>query len=186
MSIWRGSKVYLRAFEPTDGDYNFESWNDFETLKYRDVPKFPASKQITSFYAHKDAEQGPIAAEAHLIIENLEGEIVGDIGTGQCDPKCGTFTFGLEIKKTHRRKGYAYEAILLVLRYYFFAQRYHKAWTSVYSFNEPSLALLNKLRFEKEGLQKEMSFLNGKYHDKVLFGMTEDRFTELYGNAYKI
>ena len=154
MSIWIGKKVRLRAFEASDGDYNFESWNDSEILKYREVLKFPASKNITSYYARKDSEDGPVGADAHLIIENLDGEVVGDIGTGQCDPKSGTFTFGLEIKNTHRRKGCAYEAILLVLRYYFYAQRYHKTWTSVYSFNEPSLALFKKLGFDKEGHQK--------------------------------
>ena len=186
MRIWIGKKVRLRAFEASDGDYNFESWNDSETLKYRDVLKFPASMNISSYYANKDSENGPVGADAHLIIENLDGDIVGDIGTGQCDPKSGTFTLGLEIKKTHRRKGYAHEAILLVLRYYFYIQRYHKVWISVYSFNEPSLALFKKLGFDEEGLQKEMMFLNGKYFDKMLFGMTEDRFTAIYGNEYKI
>lgn len=186
MSIWEGKKVRLRAFEPSDGVYNFDSWNDSETLKYRDVPKLPASKHIASYFAQKDAEKGPIGQEAHLIIEDLNGEIVGDIGVSDCDPKGGSFLLGLEIKKEHRRKGYASEAVLLVLRYYFYAQRYHKAWTSVYSFNEPSLALFKKLQFEQEGIQREVGFLNGGYYDKVLFGMTETRFSDIYGDEYRI
>jgi RimJ/RimL family protein N-acetyltransferase len=186
MSIWIGEKIKLRAFEGSDGEYNFESWNDSETLKFRAFPKLPASHNVTSYFAQKDSETGPIATDFHFIIENLNGEIVGDIGTGECDSRFGTFMFGYEIKKEFRRKGYATEAILLVLRYYFFALRYHKVWTSVYSFNEPSNNLLEKIGFEKEGVQKEMVFLNGQYFDKNLYGLTYERFENLYGEKYKI
>jgi RimJ/RimL family protein N-acetyltransferase len=141
MSIWTGAKVKLRSFEASDADYNYESWNDSETLRFREFPKLPASKNITSYYAQKDSESGPYSTDFHLIIENLDGEIVGDIGTGESDPRSGTFMIGYEIKRDFRRRGYASEAILLVLRYYFFALRYHKAWTSVYSFNDPSNSL---------------------------------------------
>jgi SAM-dependent methyltransferase len=76
--------------------------------------------------------------------------------------------------------------ILHKVSYYFFALRYHKVWTSVYSFNEPSNNLLEKIGFEKEGVQKEMVFLNGQYFDKNLYGLTYERFENLYGEKYKI
>lgn len=186
MSIWIGEKVKLRAFEASDGEYNFNSWNDSETLKYRAFPKLPASQCVTSYFAQKDSETGPIAEDFHFIIENLDGEIVGDIGTSECDSRFGTFTLGYEIKEEFRRKGYATEAILLVLRYYFYALRYNKVWTSVYSFNDPSNNLLKKLGFDNEGIQKEMYFLNGEYFDKHLYGITYKKFETLYGVKYKI
>ena len=46
--------------------------------------------------------------------------------------------------------------------------------------------MLTKLGFDQEGIQKEMAFLNGIYHDKFLFGMTEDQFRRVYGNKYAI
>ena len=186
MSIWQGKLVKLRAFESSDADYNFESWNNSSTLKLREFPKFPASRNITSYFASKDSENGPNAIEFHFIIENMKGEIVGDIGTGECDSRFGTFILGYEIKEKYRRNGYATEAILLVLRYYFYAFRFHKVWTSVYSYNEASSKLLEKIGFDKEGIQKEMVFLNGNYFDKILYGMTYDQFDELYKSIYTI
>ena len=52
-----------------------------------------------SFFAPKDSENGPIAADTHLIIENIKGDVVGDIGTGECNPEAVSFLIGLEIKK---------------------------------------------------------------------------------------
>jgi len=186
MNIWHGKLVKLRAFESSDSEYNFESWNNSNTLKYREFPKLPASRNITSYFASKDSEIGPNALDFHFIIENFEGEIVGDIGTSECDTRFGTFMFGYEIKENYRRKGYATEAILLVLRYYFYALRFHKTWTSVYDYNEASSKLLEKLKFDQEGVQKEMVYLNGNYYDYILFGMTYNQFDELYRSSYLI
>lgn len=186
MNIWSGKKVKLRAFESSDGEYNFLSWNNSENLKMRDVPKFPASGNVCSYFADKDSGNGPMDGDFHLIIENKNGDVVGDIGTDQLDQRNGTFTFGYEIEKKHRRLGYGSEAVLLVLRYYFYALRCNKAWTSVYSFNEASSKLLLKLGFKQEGIQREMVYLNGEYHDKLLFGMTFKEFDALYGQEYKI
>jgi RimJ/RimL family protein N-acetyltransferase len=159
MNIWVGEKVKLRAFEAEDAEYNFQSWNDSNNLKNRAFLKLPSSKCVTSYFAQKDAETGPIESDFHFIIENMNGETVGDIGTSECDFRFGTFTFGYEIIEQYRRNGFASEAILLMLRYYFYAFRFNKAWTSVYDFNIPSNSLLAKIGFHKEGIQKEMYFL---------------------------
>ncbi|MBT3272900.1 MAG: hypothetical protein HN368_07085, partial [Spirochaetales bacterium] len=86
-------------------------------MKFRDVPKSPASKNIANYYAGKDSENGPIAAECHLVIENNEGEIVGDIGTSECYPRSGTFTLGLEIRNDQQASTSAlFSAVLFLHR----------------------------------------------------------------------
>jgi RimJ/RimL family protein N-acetyltransferase len=80
------------------------------------------------------------------------------------------------VKSGERRRGYAAEAITIVLRYYFEELRYQKAFVGVYSFNEASLGLFARLGFVQEGRQRRMVFTRGRYFDMVWLGMTAEEF----------
>ncbi len=82
----------------------------------------------------------------------------GTINTHSCDPRHGTFGYGLAIAREHWRKGYASEAICLVLAYYFRELRYQKVTAHVYAFNEASIRLHEKLGFQLEGRLRRMIF----------------------------
>jgi RimJ/RimL family protein N-acetyltransferase len=106
----------------------------------------------------------------------LDGPFVGTINTHTCDRRCGTFRYGLGILPQHQRKGYASEAIRLVLRYFFEERRYQKVNADVYSFNEPSIRLHESLGFVLEGRLRRVNFTQGQYHDALMFGMTKEEF----------
>lgn len=57
---------------------------------------------------------------------------------------------GKERSHPHWRRGYASDAICIVLRYYFEELRYQKCTVSVYDFNESSLRLHEWLGFQVE------------------------------------
>ena len=61
--------------------------------------------------------------------------------THTCDARQGTFRYGVAIRREHWRRGYASEAIRLVLAYFFRELRYQKLTSMVYSFNERSLRM---------------------------------------------
>jgi RimJ/RimL family protein N-acetyltransferase len=101
---------------------------------------------------------------------------VGVIGTHRCNSINGRFSYGLYVEPEARRLGYAREAILLLLRYYFDQLRYQKANVTVYDFNAPSLRLHEDLGFTEEGRLRRMIFNAGAYHDEVHFGITVEEF----------
>lgn len=113
------------------------------------------------------------------MIENLHGETVGSISTHSCNSRDGTFSYGIDIAVEHQRNGYASEAILLVLKYYFEELRYQKATVPVHGDNEPSKKLHEKLGFMREGTFRSMFFTRGHYVDLIWFGMTVEEFREL-------
>jgi RimJ/RimL family protein N-acetyltransferase len=88
----------------------------------------------------------------------------------------GTFRYGLSIVREQRRKGYASEAIHLVLAYFFRELRYQKVNVEVYAFNEPSLRLHLRLGFREEGRLRRMIRTAGAYHDEIILGMTVEEF----------
>ena len=84
------------------------------------------------------------------------------------------------MREGYRRHGYASEAILLVLRYYFLELRYRKAEPGVFAFNTASIGLHEKLGFVREGCRRQHGYSHGAFHDLLLFGMTIDEFRELH------
>ena len=115
-----------------------------------------------------------------FMIEDLEGNTVGSINAHDVDARMGTFSYGLGIYEPYRRRGYATEAILLLLRFYFLELRMHKCNAGAYSFNEASIGLHRSLGFVEEGRLRDVVYTKGRYFDDVCFGMTREEFLEKY------
>src|ERR671916_2340759 len=175
-SIWQGQRVRLRAIEPSDWAVYF-AWNqdDEQARGVSSIP-FPQSAEAVRQWAEQEATRRPEGDSFRFVIENETGEMVGDLTTHHCDARAGSFSYGITIRCEHRRNGYAAEAIALVLRYYFRELRYQKATVSVYSFNESSVRLHEKLGFRLEGRIRRTEFTDGTLHDKLIYGITAEEF----------
>jgi RimJ/RimL family protein N-acetyltransferase len=64
----------------------------------------------------------------------------------------------------------------LVLRYYFQELRYQKVTVRVYSFNDASIRLHEKLGFQLEGRLRRTVYTNGEYFDELIYGLTVEEF----------
>jgi RimJ/RimL family protein N-acetyltransferase len=182
-SVWQGKKVRLRAIEPEDWTV-FNAWNlDSETARLCYAVPFPSSKERDRKWAAEQAVQEGKNDAINLGIENEAGELVGVINSHSCSPRNGTFRYGLAVQREHWRKGYASEAILLLLRYYFLELRYQKVNADVYSFNTASVRLHERLGFVQEGRLRRMIYTDGQYFDDFIFGMTAEEFAEKH-SAY--
>ncbi len=176
-SIWHGSLIRLRAVEPDDWRYFFEGDEDTDFGRWTYYIPFPVSQEwAKKWTADLAAAPQPANHEFRWVIENLAGEFVGTINTHGCDARVGVFHYGLAIRRAHWRKGYAREAVTLVLRYFFTELRYQKVNVEVYSFNAPSAHFHRALGFVEEGRLRRTVFTNGQYHDEILLGMTMEEF----------
>jgi len=175
-NVFAGQLVRLRGVEPEDWEM-FHTWNaDSEAARTGYWIPFPGSKERQRQWAAKLATQDGTDDLFFFVIETLAGEIVGSIRTHECDRRNGTFTYGVAIVREHQRKGYAAEAIRLLLGYFFRELRYQKVTARVYSFNEASLTLHEHLGFVREGCLRRMRYTNGRYFDDVIYGMTAEEF----------
>ncbi|GAA3411058.1 GNAT family protein [Paenibacillus hodogayensis] len=182
MNIWTGNKVRLRAIVPTDWDKFHANDYDSDCARSCDVIYFPRSEDGTKYWAEQQASQKPEGDAIMLAVETVEGVLIGSISTHSCDPRHGTFKYGVAIFREYWRNGYASEAILLLLRYYFEELRYQKATAHIYAFNEGSLALHKRLGFVQEGQLRNMIFTKGRHFDEYVFGLTAGEYAQLYRN----
>jgi RimJ/RimL family protein N-acetyltransferase len=175
-NVFAGRLVRLRGIEPEDWEPFHVFNSDSEASRALYWIAFPGSKERQRQWAAKLALQEGVDDTFFFVIETLAGDLVGSIGTHECDRRNGTFTYGIAVLGEHRRHGYASEAIRLLLGYYFGELRYQKVTARVYSFNEASLALHERLGLVREGYLRRMRYTDGRYFDEVIFGMTAEEF----------
>lgn len=182
-NFWQGAQIRIRGIEPEDAE-TLHRWNfDGETARMVDFLWPPTSLAGTRAWAQRMATQEFKDDQFHGIIESNQGEMVGLFNSHSTNRRTGTFSYGISIGEAYRGRGYASEAIVLLLRYFFEELRYQKVNATVYSCNDASMALHEKLGFMLEGRLRRMVFTRGHYYDELLYGMTQEEFTERYGDG---
>ena len=182
-NIWKGENVTLRRAVQQDAVlYVDENGNhNTETEKLYDKIEMPYSNEDCKHIIEK-INKGNEGSDNYLftVVDNNNTPI-GQIITFDCDKRMGCFKFGLFFNSASRGKGYAKQAVNIMLDFYFNQLRYHKANVYIYDFNEVSQKFHQKLGFKKEGVLREVAFIDGKYIDAVYYGITSNEFNELYG-----
>ena len=174
--IWQGRLIRLRAVEPDDWQRFFDWDADTEFARYDYSIWFPGSREQSRKWTADLAMSGAKNHEYRWVIETLEGEFAGTLNTHTCDARAGTFRYGVAVRREHWRKGYASEAIRLVLAFFFRELRYQKVNVEIYEFNAASLALHRKLGFREEGRLRRTVYTGGRYYDEFVLGMTIEEF----------
>jgi RimJ/RimL family protein N-acetyltransferase len=178
--FWQGDCVTLRPVRPDDWEVAYQGYLDSPARRLLqlgiELPQSPEMVRATTaeFSDCKEAHGAIVFA-----IDNLDGQNVGGISLHSRDEKNGLFGFGIVIYGPYRRKGYASDAVRILLRYGFWERRYVKCNSACAHTNEASLRLHRTLGFAEEGRRRRAFFAQGQYFDEVLFGMTREEFDEL-------
>lgn len=175
ISIWSGTKVRLRGIEPGD----WQAFMRFDEHSTHNVDMTYPSRSAEGYrhWAAHRARQTVPTDDFQLAIETLaEDVLVGSLSTTQTDQRAGRFSYGIGIGHEHQRRGYASDAISVLLTFMFGERRYHKCEVGIHAFNAASLALHHTLGFHEEGRLRDHEFLAGRHHDTVLMGVTADEF----------
>jgi RimJ/RimL family protein N-acetyltransferase len=179
-NLFAGQLVRLRALEPSDAETLFRHRQDTE-ISRRDA-RIPWPQSLAAI-RHRLETPGDAQStdDVELVIVTLDDQLVGGIDVQSTDRRNGTFSVGIGLaERSAWGKGYAKEAMLLVLRVMFHERRYQKCNLSVYAFNARALGLYRRLGFQEEGCRRRNYFTNGAYHDEIFFGMTREEFDALY------
>jgi len=172
VNFWQSKEIRLRGVEPSDAAI-FTAWNlDSEMARGIDYVWIPVSQAFTEKWLEEESGKKLENDSFRWIIEDSSGTAVGWVSTHDCNARNGTFAYALGIASEHRRKGYAFEAVRLILKYYFEELRYQKVTASVHSYNEASVSLHEKLGFVREGTLRRMIYTKGEFFDLYYYGMT--------------
>jgi RimJ/RimL family protein N-acetyltransferase len=85
----------------------------------------------------------------------------------------------IALAKDYQGKGYGSEAINWVVDWAFTFGGLHRVCIESFSFNTGAGRLYKRLGFVEEGRARQELWFNGKFHDRVIFGMLEDEWRSL-------
>lgn len=172
----------LRGVEPGDWTAFMGFAADEERLG--DLLRTPRSAEQFRAWAKEQAVPKSDGDCFSLAVEALDtGQIVGAVGSHHADPRAGRFEYGITMGARHRRKGYAAEAVVMLLRFMFAERRYHKCEARIFGHNEASLALHRRLGFAEEGRLRDHLFFVSRYQDLVVMGILAEEFATLHAKS---
>jgi diamine N-acetyltransferase len=164
-----GKNISLRALEPSDADLLYKWENDPLVWKVSGTIA-PYSLHVLEQYIISAQQDIYTAKQLRLVIQkNGDGPAIGAIDLFDFDPHHLRAGMGIMIAdELEKRKGYASEALELLIPYCFDLLHLNQVYCNVGKDNEASIKLFMKFGFEITGIKKQWN-RNGKdFEDEYL------------------
>ncbi|UPV73141.1 GNAT family N-acetyltransferase [Halorussus limi] len=126
--------------------------------------------------AGAEAEPTPTSDGDASSASDAEPTPIGTVNAWELDQPRGKVSYWL--LPAYHGEGYATEAMALFLDHLFESRAVRGVEAHVYSHNNPSQALLDRLGFTLEGKLRENNFVEGAYRDEYVYGLLRDEWVE--------
>lgn len=166
----------LRIMEREDVPLLVEWWN---SLEFQGV-YFPVLQKSKTQALKEFDNPSPVQVamgHAEFMIEKKDGTKVGHIGYGK-DILHDWVEIGYDIIPSERRKGYASEAIQIIVDYLFLSRDIPRVLICTDARNTAAIRAAEKVGFRKEGIIRKGGFTNGKFVDACLLGILREEWKE--------
>ncbi len=170
----RSSLVYLD--NPDDFDaiilHRIFMGSEPERLTCRPISDFSEKEIILRYRGRKNE----VNLRDFVIRRTGDNCLLGRITYFDLNPRNRSAEIGFLIAPEYRRKGYASEALRLLLRHLFEELGINKVMAQTGEYNEASIALLKKLGFKQDGRLRQHHEIDGKLYDDLLFSILAEEF----------
>jgi len=174
MKTLNGKHINLRALEPTDLEFLFQTENDESFWEVSNTQK-PFSKYLLQQYLENAQQDIYEAKQLRLmVVENNSNTSVGMIDVFDFEPKHKRAGIGILISPKFEGKGYASEALQLLINYVFTHLDLHQVYANITDDNHKSISLFEKQGFKKIGNKKDWIFSNGTFKNELLYQLIHD------------
>ena len=168
--LLRGNSISLRALEPGDIDLLYK-WENDESLWLVSGTVAPFSKHVLQQYLDNSHLDIYATRQLRLVIDVHEPANIniGFIDLFDYDPQHHRAGVGILIGDASQRgKGFANEALKMLIQYCFSTLHLHQLYCNVMADNAVSLKLFQQNGFTVVGNKKEWLFTNNAWVDEYL------------------
>lgn len=167
----RGKQVLLRWLEDDDVDDLFRIFGDPEVMRYWSSPPLADRAaaatllaEIRELFANHTLYQWGVALPG-------EGTVIGTCTLTSFHAESGRAEIGFALGRKHWGRGYMSDAVDALLDYAFGPLGLRRLEADVDPRNGPSLRLLERIGFRREGLLRERWVTDGEVQDSIFFGL---------------
>jgi ribosomal-protein-alanine N-acetyltransferase len=171
----RGDGVYLRPATPAD----YLPWSRLRASSRTFLepwePTWPEDDLTQSAFRRRlrrqDEEISRDEAYAFLIFDQTSDQLLGGITLGAVRRGVSqTGTLGYWMGAPHAGKGRMTRAVAAIVDFAFLKLRLHRVEAACIPSNAPSIAVLERNSFQREGYARGYLKINGAWRDHLLFG----------------
>ena len=165
----KGDKIYLRTIEPSDAqlmlkwENNPDNWAVSNTM-------VPFSEHLILQYVNSAQDIFATKQLRFIICLQENDKPIGTIDLFEYDPLNQKAGIGVLIDEvSERNKGYANEAVQLMIRYSFERLDLHQLFCNIFESNEHSIRLFEKNGFKKTGQKKDWVKIKGNWETELFY-----------------
>ncbi|MCB2221905.1 MAG: GNAT family N-acetyltransferase [Bacteroidetes bacterium] len=164
----KGKHIELRALEPSDVDLLFK-WENDEKLWYLSNTLAPFSRFQLEQYVLNSGNDIFKDRQLRLMIDHIESgqkETIGSIDLFDFEPHHRRAGVGIMIIESARKKGFAREALEMIIHHCFDVLNMHQLYCNISNTNIASLELFRNSGFEISGQKKEWLMIRNQWEDE--------------------
>jgi RimJ/RimL family protein N-acetyltransferase len=166
-----GERIRLTALTSDDLPTIARWYEDAEFMRLYDArPAQPKSRtELEQWLTERHKDKDTVA---FAVRPQNSDDLIGTVELDGILWVHGVSGFGIAIgDRAHWGQGYGYEAAHLALTFAFDELNLHRVTATVFSYNARSIALLEKLGFQREGAYREFLQRDGRRYDMLLYGL---------------
>lgn len=171
--VFETDRIRLRALTPEDAHDMHAVYSDEVNMEYWGTT---ATKNIdeTRHLVAKDIKAAETGLAMFWAIELKEtGKVIGKCTLWQYSESNQRAEVGYILNRQYWRLGLMSAALEVMINYAFSDLGLHRLEADTDSNNAASLALLEKLGFQREGLFRDRWYVNGQRQDSAMLGLLE-------------
>jgi len=167
MNTLKGKNIFLRALELEDINYLFSIENNEKYWSISDS-QIPFSKYLLNRYLKNSDMDIYEAKQLRLVITDFQNITIGLIDLFDIDFKNNRAGVAIIINEKMRSKGFAKEALELLIKYSKTHLSLHQLYCNILEDNTHSVNLFKSVEFKQVGLKKDWIKFDGKYKNELL------------------
>ena len=167
MNTLKGKNIFLRALESEDINYLFSIENNEKYWSISDS-QIPFSRYLLNRYLKNSNMDIYEAKQLRLVITDFQNIAIGLIDLFDIDFKNNRAGVAIIINEKMRSKGFAKEALELLIQYSKTHLSLHQLYCNILEDNSHSINLFKSVEFKQVGLKKDWIKFDGKYKNELL------------------
>jgi diamine N-acetyltransferase len=167
MNTLKGKNIFLRALESEDINYLFSIENNEKYWSISDS-QIPFSRYLLNRYLKNSNMDIYEAKQLRLVITDFQNITIGLIDLFDIDFKNNRAGVAIIINEKMRSKGFAKEALELLIQYSKTHLSLHQLYCNILDDNSHSINLFKSVEFKQVGLKKDWIKFDGKYKNELL------------------
>lgn len=168
MTTLKGQKVYLRALEPEDLEFVHKIENEESSWELSNT-QTPFSKFLIKQYIENSHRDIFDVKQLRLVISDYKDNSIGLIDLFDFDFKNSRAGVGIIIDEKYREKGFAKEALFMLVNYCFSHLNLHQLYCNIVEDNVKSISLFENQGFERVGLKRDWNLVNKTFKNEYFY-----------------